>query len=176
VWRSAGWKVAARDLLDHGIILNKRDRKRLMSAYLLYNPEDRTHLELAKDTPAGRPQQSALELEARFNPWQDSAACTIGLQRQRRLKSYCFSDDQTLSVVILPRHGSGFLRGFSSVDESACNPKPKRLHQVAEILTDRGHNDLANASVEEGGKTGSASNPPSDPRVDSTGIHGFETG
>ena len=31
--------------------------KRLMSSYLLYYHEDRTHLGLAKDTPAGRPTE-----------------------------------------------------------------------------------------------------------------------
>jgi putative transposase len=55
VWRSAGWEVAARDLLDHGIIRKERHLKRLRSAYLGYYHEDRTHLGLAKDTPAGRP-------------------------------------------------------------------------------------------------------------------------
>src|SRR5260370_885538 len=44
-----------RDLLDHVIILNDRHLKRLMSSYVLYYHEDRTHLVLAKDTPAGRP-------------------------------------------------------------------------------------------------------------------------
>ena len=43
-----------RDLLDHVIILNERHLKRLMSAYLLYYHEDRTHLGLGKDTPVGR--------------------------------------------------------------------------------------------------------------------------
>jgi putative transposase len=43
-----------RDLLDHVIILNDRHLKRLMSSYLLYYHEDRTHLGLAKDTPGGR--------------------------------------------------------------------------------------------------------------------------
>jgi len=43
-----------RDLLDHVIVLNERHLKRLMSSYLLYYHEDRTHLGLAKDTPAGR--------------------------------------------------------------------------------------------------------------------------
>ena len=43
-----------RDLLDHVIILNERHLKRLMSAYLLYYHEDRTHLGLGKDTPGGR--------------------------------------------------------------------------------------------------------------------------
>jgi putative transposase len=43
-----------RDLLDNVIILNERHLKRLMSSYLLYYHEDRTHLGLAKDTPGGR--------------------------------------------------------------------------------------------------------------------------
>jgi len=43
-----------RDLLDHVIILNERHLKRLMSSYLLYYHDDRTHLGLAKDTPGGR--------------------------------------------------------------------------------------------------------------------------
>src|SRR6266702_3990371 len=43
-----------RDLLDHVIILNERHLKRLMSEYVHYYHEDRTHLGLAKDTPAGR--------------------------------------------------------------------------------------------------------------------------
>jgi putative transposase len=46
-----------RDLLDHVIILNERHLKRLMSSYLLYYHEDRTHLGLAKDTPTGRPTE-----------------------------------------------------------------------------------------------------------------------
>ena len=39
----------------HVIVLNERHLKRLMSEYVLYYHEDRTHLGLAKDTPAGRP-------------------------------------------------------------------------------------------------------------------------
>jgi len=46
-----------RDLLDHVIILNERHLKRLMSAYLHYYHQDRTHLGLSKDTPAGRPTE-----------------------------------------------------------------------------------------------------------------------
>jgi transposase InsO family protein len=45
------------DLRNHVIILNERHLKRLMSSYLLYYHEDRTHLGLAKDTPAGRPTE-----------------------------------------------------------------------------------------------------------------------
>ena len=44
-----------RDLLDHVIVLNERHLKRLMSEYVRYYHEDRTHLGLAKDAPAGRP-------------------------------------------------------------------------------------------------------------------------
>ena len=39
------------------IILNERHLKRLMSSYLLYYHEDRTHLGLGKDTPASRPTE-----------------------------------------------------------------------------------------------------------------------
>ena len=52
-----------RDLLDHVIILNERHLKRLMFSYVLYYHEDRTHLGLAKDTPAGRPTEIRSERE-----------------------------------------------------------------------------------------------------------------
>jgi transposase InsO family protein len=43
-----------RDLLNHVIVLNERHLKRLMSEYVRYYHDDRTHLGLAKQTPAGR--------------------------------------------------------------------------------------------------------------------------
>ena len=43
-----------RDLLDHVIMLNGRHLKRLMREYVRYFHEDRTHLGLHKQTPAGR--------------------------------------------------------------------------------------------------------------------------
>jgi transposase InsO family protein len=43
-----------RDLLDHVIVLNERHLKRLMVEYVRYYHDDRTHLALAKETPAGR--------------------------------------------------------------------------------------------------------------------------
>lgn len=43
-----------RDLLDHVIALNARHLKRLLSDYVRYYHEDRTHLSLQKQTPAGR--------------------------------------------------------------------------------------------------------------------------
>jgi len=44
-----------RDLLDHVIVLNEQHLKRLMSEYVRYYHDDRTHLGLAKDTPTSRP-------------------------------------------------------------------------------------------------------------------------
>jgi putative transposase len=43
-----------RDLLDHVIVLNERHLKRLMTEYLRYYHDDRTHLGICKQTPAGR--------------------------------------------------------------------------------------------------------------------------
>jgi len=43
-----------RDLLDHVIVLNERHLKRLMTEYIRYYHDDRTHLGLDKQTPAGR--------------------------------------------------------------------------------------------------------------------------
>ena len=43
-----------RDLLDHVIVLNECHLKRLMNEYVRYYHEDRTHLALAKETPASR--------------------------------------------------------------------------------------------------------------------------
>jgi len=43
-----------RDLLDQVIVLNERHLKRLMNEYIRYYHDDRTHLGLSKQTPAGR--------------------------------------------------------------------------------------------------------------------------
>jgi putative transposase len=43
-----------RDLLDHIIAVNERHLKRLLSEYLRYYHEDRTHLGLGKETPDSR--------------------------------------------------------------------------------------------------------------------------
>jgi len=59
-----------RDLLDHVIALNERHLKRLLSDYVCYYHEDRTHLGLAKDTLTGRPSEirSARESKIEFLP------------------------------------------------------------------------------------------------------------
>jgi transposase InsO family protein len=54
-----------RDLLDYVIVLNERHLKRLMGKYIGYYHEDRTHLGLAKDTPAKRPVVPASGIEKR---------------------------------------------------------------------------------------------------------------
>jgi transposase InsO family protein len=43
-----------RDLFDHVIVLNERHLRRLMTEYVRYYHDDRTHLGQAKETPAGR--------------------------------------------------------------------------------------------------------------------------
>ena len=43
-----------RDLLDHVIAINEGHVKRLLTEYIHYHHEDRTHLGLGKGTPAGR--------------------------------------------------------------------------------------------------------------------------
>jgi putative transposase len=48
-----------RDLLDHMIAVNERHLKRLLSEYVRYYHEDRTHLGLGKGTPAGRARAAA---------------------------------------------------------------------------------------------------------------------
>jgi putative transposase len=49
------WVESCRgDLLDHVIALNEAHLRRLLSDYVRYYHEDRTHLGLRKETPAGR--------------------------------------------------------------------------------------------------------------------------
>jgi putative transposase len=49
-----------RELLDHVIILNQRQMRRLLKEYVRYCHEDRTHLGLEKDTPCGRAAASTV--------------------------------------------------------------------------------------------------------------------
>src|ERR1700693_4405250 len=48
-----------RDLLDHVIALNEAHLRRLLSDYVRYYHEDRTHLGLRKETPTGRTRSMA---------------------------------------------------------------------------------------------------------------------
>ena len=55
-----------RDLLDHVIVVNERHLKRLMNEYIRYYHEDRTHLALAKEMPAGREAVSKPSSDAKI--------------------------------------------------------------------------------------------------------------
>jgi len=50
-----------RDCIDHLIVLNEDHLKRVLTEYLDYYHEDRTHLGLKKDTPSVRPVQEGSE-------------------------------------------------------------------------------------------------------------------
>jgi len=54
-------------------------------------------------------QKFAWRVKAGFNPFRDSAGCTIAMRWQRRLKSNS-SEDQTLLLETRTRRGSHFLR------------------------------------------------------------------
>ena len=49
-----------RDLLDHVIAVNEQHLKRLLSDYVRYYHEDRTHLGLNKETPTSRSRSTSL--------------------------------------------------------------------------------------------------------------------
>src|SRR6516165_7200943 len=74
-------------------------------------------------------QKFTLRVKARFNPFRDSAGCTIATQWQRRLKSNS-SEDQTLLPKTRTRHGSHFLRAFFAGRRISPPSKPKYLRQV----------------------------------------------
>ena len=48
-----------RDMLNEIIAINERHLKRLLSDYIRYYHEDRTHLGLGKGTPAGRTRSAS---------------------------------------------------------------------------------------------------------------------
>jgi hypothetical protein len=45
--------------MDHIIVVNERHLKRLLSEYVRYYHDDRTHLGLSKETPGGRVRAAA---------------------------------------------------------------------------------------------------------------------
>jgi len=88
---SAQWTIKATGLAS--LFYHGSKQSYLMSSYLLYYHEDildsrRTHQQVVQ-------QKFALRVKAGFNPFRDSAGCTIVTQWQRRLKSNS-SEDQTL--------------------------------------------------------------------------------
>jgi transposase InsO family protein len=65
------------DLLDHVIVVNERHLKRLMNEYVRYYHEDRTHLGLEKQTPAGREAATDSDADSRVIACRDSVACIM---------------------------------------------------------------------------------------------------
>ena len=77
------------------IVLNERHLKRLMAEYVRYYHEDRTHLGLVKDTPAGRLSADRPVMEILYDHSRDSAACIIATHWQRR-RRLCFRNEVTV--------------------------------------------------------------------------------
>src|SRR5215469_4785433 len=75
-------------------------------------------------------QKFALRVKARFNPFRDSAGCTIAMRWQRRLQGNS-CEDKTFLPVTRQRRGSHFLR--ASFAGRRISPPSK-----TEILTSSG--------------------------------------
>jgi hypothetical protein len=96
-----------RDLLDHVIILNEQHLKRLLSSYLLYYHETGLILDWRRTRQQVVQQKFALRVKTRFNPFRDSAGCTIAMRWQRRRAN----SSETLLLETRTRHrASGVLR------------------------------------------------------------------
>ncbi|MFH1437280.1 MAG: integrase core domain-containing protein [Pseudomonadota bacterium] len=54
-----------RELLDHVVVLGEDHLRRLLSDYLVYYHDDRSHIGLDKDTPSGRPAMPKPSSDAR---------------------------------------------------------------------------------------------------------------
>src|SRR6516225_2545344 len=78
-------------------------------------------------------QKFALWARARFNPFRDSAGCTIAMRWQRRLKSNS-SEDQTLLLETRTRHGSHFLRASLIGRRFTAIPNRRAYANEKEIL------------------------------------------
>jgi transposase InsO family protein len=70
-----------RDLTDHVIALDERHLKRLLSEYMRYYHDDRTHLGLGKETPGGRVRSAA---RGGVVSTLDSAACITDTTVRRK--------------------------------------------------------------------------------------------
>jgi hypothetical protein len=98
-----------------------------LSSYLLYYREDRTHLGLAKDTPAGRPIEIRTERESKIQSFPRlGGGCIIVMRWQRRLESY-FSEDQTLFLGTWTRNRSRSLRASFAGRRTSLPSKTQEL-------------------------------------------------
>ena len=94
-------------------------------------------------------EKFALPVKVRFNPFRDSAGCTIVMRWQRRLKSHFL---MTKPFFLQPGQGTVhiFCEQLSPVHKSACNSKPKSSRQIERDSFCVGRNDLANYSGRDG--------------------------
>ena len=86
-----------RNLLDHVIVFNERHLKRLMSEYVRYYNDDRTHLALEKGTPAGRGSRdkSRRRLQGNFHAKTWRFASSL---RPRRVSVRCDQGSMKLRI------------------------------------------------------------------------------
>jgi hypothetical protein len=92
-----------RELLDHVIALNERHLKRLLSEYVSYHHEDRTHLALGKGTPGCRTRcvtSGSVVSHDRLG----GLPCHVAERRNSKLSSY-FADT-TLAFLIAAFRGT----------------------------------------------------------------------
>ena len=84
----------------------------------------------------------APRVKARFNPFRDSAGCTIAVRWQRRLQGNS-CEDKTLLPVTRQRRGSHFLRASFAGRRISPPSKTEYLRQVERNPCDARRNDLA---------------------------------
>ena len=84
------------------IVLNERHLKRLMREYIRYYHEDRTHLGLAKDTPAGRAVARALGERKQDSIVRSTRWPASSLRRASVANRFFVLSNCGMSVVRLP--------------------------------------------------------------------------
>ena len=84
----------------------------------------------------------ALRVKARFNPFRDSAGCTIAVRWQRRLQGNS-CEDKTFLPVTRQRRGSHFLRASFAGRRISPQSKTEYLRQVERNPCEARRNDLA---------------------------------
>jgi hypothetical protein len=128
VLRSVGLGSCRRDLLDHVIVLNERHLKRLTAEYVHYYHEDRTHLGLGKDTPAGRPIAARSSLRSKI-PSRDSVDCTI-VTRSRRNSDNSARPDQLLLYAQSETTDDAFFPGRDLQLGSTVGARKREIRQT----------------------------------------------
>jgi transposase InsO family protein len=113
-----------RDLLDHVIILNEQHLKRLLSSCST-TMKTGLILDWRRTRQQAVQQKFVLRVKARFNPFRDSAGCTIVMRWQRRLNSF---------LATQPRHGSCFPRASLTGRRFTAIPNRRAYANEKEIL------------------------------------------